>query len=162
MNKYSFSLPLVLISNESYTGILKKIAAIKNNAVRHLFVPHRLWRKYWSAFQKETFVRKEEILPMNKFDSISWHLLQLFLWTHKYIICLHGRIKFRKINQGHKLFIPFASESSGITWSTVQITFFQISSTRLWVCQLFCPWSNVRGCGPATFVILKNKCDYFN
>lgn len=38
VNKYSFSLLLVLISNEPYTGILKKIAPIKNKAVCHLYL----------------------------------------------------------------------------------------------------------------------------
>lgn len=38
VNKYGFSLLLVLISNEPYAGILKKIAPIKNNAVCHLYL----------------------------------------------------------------------------------------------------------------------------
>lgn len=46
VNRFSFSLLSVLISNEPGPWILKKITPIKNNAVCHLFVPHGLCRRY--------------------------------------------------------------------------------------------------------------------
>lgn len=40
VNRFSFSSLSVLISNEPYKWILKKITTIKNNVVCHLFVRH--------------------------------------------------------------------------------------------------------------------------